>query len=74
MQMQEAEWLRRSWGDKSCDHPDFDKEYYGGMTADDYVCTQCGRELSRAQVDEIRARQSREHAEERKQRETDEKK
>lgn len=60
MQMKEAESLRRSWGDKPCDHPDFSKEYYGGMTADDYVCTQCGRELSKGQVEEIRARQRQE--------------
>jgi hypothetical protein len=43
MQFDKALELRRRWGDKSCDHPEFEKEYYLGAQTGDYVCTVCGK-------------------------------
>lgn len=43
MQHEEKEQIRRAWGDKPCDHPSVDKEYYFGADTGDKVCTQCGR-------------------------------
>ena len=48
MKWEDAEYLRKTWGDKECSHPDVDKEYFGGMETD-YVCTTCGKEFSRAE-------------------------
>jgi hypothetical protein len=44
-----AEKLKDSWGDKPCDHPHLEKEYYTGAFLTNYVCTRCGREFSIAQ-------------------------
>jgi len=43
MQTTDAEKLRKAWGDKPCNHPKLEKEYYLGTATDDYVCTQCGK-------------------------------
>ncbi|MDT3417203.1 hypothetical protein QO009_003098 [Brevibacillus aydinogluensis] len=43
MQMEDAARLREKWGDKPCDHPYLDKEYYLGGQTGDYVCIQCGK-------------------------------
>jgi hypothetical protein len=42
MQMEKAKRLREQWGDKPCDNPRFDKEYYLGADTGDKVCTICG--------------------------------
>lgn len=42
MQTNKAAELRRIWGNKTCDHPNLEKEYYNGASTGDYVCTQCG--------------------------------
>jgi hypothetical protein len=42
MQYEEARELERKWGDKPCDHPHLEKEYYLGASTGDYVCTRCG--------------------------------
>jgi len=42
MDVQDAEKIRKQWGDKPCDHPHLEKEYYLGAATGDYVCTQCG--------------------------------
>lgn len=42
MQIKEAAALRKSWGDKPCDHPALSKEYHFGSATGDYVCTTCG--------------------------------
>lgn len=47
MQHAEAQKLRKSWGDKPCDHKHIEKEYYLGSDTMDYVCTTCGREFTR---------------------------
>lgn len=43
MQMIEAQRLRDAWGEKPCDHPKLEREYYLGVSTGDYVCTQCGK-------------------------------
>lgn len=44
LRMSEIAELRRRWGNKPCNHPDYTKEREdkGGKTGD-YVCTQCGK-------------------------------
>lgn len=49
MQMDKIKELRKEWGDKPCDHPGVEKEYYLGTQTGDYVCTQCGRTKSNKQ-------------------------
>lgn len=53
MQMEDAQRLRREWGDRLCAHPSFDKEYYLGAQTGDYVCEQCGEDFTADEVDEI---------------------
>ena len=53
MQAAKARELRKEWGDKPCDHPDVDKEYYLGAQTGDYVCTQCGKEFSRGDYEGV---------------------
>lgn len=43
MQMNEAYRRQREWGDKPCDHPAIEAEYYLGAHTGDHVCTVCGR-------------------------------
>jgi hypothetical protein len=45
MQMSEAAKLQEAWGDKPCNHPSSEREYYLGSHTGDDVCTQCGRSL-----------------------------
>jgi hypothetical protein len=44
MDMKAATELRKSWGDKPCDHPHIVKEDPGpyGQWSGDWVCTRCG--------------------------------
>jgi len=42
MQFDEAQRLRKEWGNKPCDHPTIEKEFYLGTGTGDYVCTKCG--------------------------------
>jgi hypothetical protein len=53
MQSKRAEALRREWGDKPCEHPDFDREYYLGTETGDYVCTRCGEAFTRAEKERV---------------------
>jgi hypothetical protein len=41
-----AQKLKESWGNKPCDHPHFEKEYYAGAFLINWVCTQCGKEFT----------------------------
>lgn len=43
MQNREALRLQEQHGDKQCDHPGLEKEFYNGMATGDYVCTTCGK-------------------------------
>jgi hypothetical protein len=57
MQSSEAEALRNSWGDKPCDHPNIDKEYYLGAQTGDFNCVQCGATFfSRAEWEAARVK------------------
>lgn len=38
--------VKESWGDKPCDHPHIEKEYYSGAFLTNWICTQCGKEFS----------------------------
>jgi hypothetical protein len=42
MQQSEAEELRKTWGDRPCEHHDLVQEYHLGTGTGDYVCTRCG--------------------------------
>ena len=54
MQFEKAKQKRKDWGDKTCDHPSIEKEYYLGAQTSDYVCTQCGAEFTKSEKDKIR--------------------
>jgi transcription initiation factor IIE alpha subunit len=45
--------LKESWGEKPCDHPHLEKEYYTGAYLTNFVCSQCGQEFTIAQKMEI---------------------
>ena len=58
-----AHKLKDSWGDKPCNHPHLEKEYYTGAFLTNYVCSQCGKEFTIAQkleMDQMRKKASRE--------------
>lgn len=44
MQHNKAQELVKEWGDKPCEHPHIEKEYYLGAQTGDYVCTTCGEQ------------------------------
>ena len=56
MQHEQAERLRKHWGNRPCDHPDFVKEYHLGAPTGDYVCTQCGHAMRKSEVQEFQKR------------------
>lgn len=58
MQYDDAKRLREDWGDKPCDHPNFEKEYYLGAHTMDYVCSTCGRDFTGQERDEILAKRN----------------
>jgi hypothetical protein len=45
--------IKEEWGNKPCNHPEFEKEYYTGAFLLNYVCTQCGMEFTVSQKLEI---------------------
>jgi hypothetical protein len=52
--------LKESWGEKPCDHPHLEKEYYAGAFLINYICSQCGKEFTIAQkleMDQARKKQ-----------------
>ena len=46
MEYLEAQRIKAEWGDKPCDHPHLEKEYYVGAFLTNYVCTTCGKEFT----------------------------
>lgn len=57
MEYYAAQRLKDSWGNKPCDHPHLEKEYYVGAFLINYVCTHCGKEFTIArkfEMDEAR--------------------
>jgi hypothetical protein len=61
MQWKDAEKLREIWGDKPCEHPNYDKEYYLGADTMDKVCTQCGQVLNAKEIEVIKHRRNQHH-------------
>lgn len=55
MEYIEAQKVKAAWGDKPCDHPYLEKEYYSGAFLTNYVCTKCGREFTIPQKMEMYA-------------------
>lgn len=55
MQHEEAKRLKEAWGNKHCDHPSFEKEYYLGADTMDFVCSTCGADFTRAEKEKIEA-------------------
>ena len=64
MDIKKGQRLREEWGDKPCDHPNFEKETQGAPISGlryvesktgDYICTQCGETFTKAEKDEIEA-------------------
>ncbi len=65
MEYYAAQKLKDSWGEKPCDHPHLEKEYYSGAFLINYVCIRCGKEFSIAaklEMDEERKKISRDLA------------
>lgn len=61
MNTKKAEILRKTWGDKPCNHPSFEKETFpatyetGGVETKtgDYVCSQCGECFTKEEMEQI---------------------
>ncbi len=49
-----AKKVREEWGNKPCDHPEIEKEYYADTHTLDYVCKQCGKEFNVLEMLETR--------------------
>jgi hypothetical protein len=47
--------VKESWGNKQCNHPHLEKEYYAGAFLINYICTQCGKEFTIAQKFDLEA-------------------
>jgi hypothetical protein len=58
MQMEQAKRKRAAWGDKPCDHPHLDKEYYRGAQTGDYACLQCGASFMYDEMDAMRKKRA----------------
>jgi hypothetical protein len=55
-----AQKVKDTWGEKPCNHPHLEKEYYTGAFLTNYVCTQCGKEFSipqKLELDQERKKQ-----------------
>jgi len=53
MEYYTAQKIKMEWGEKPCDHPHLEREYYSGAFLTNYVCVECGTEFSIAQKMEI---------------------
>jgi hypothetical protein len=53
MEYYSAQKIRDEWGNKHCDHPHIEREYYAGAFLTNYVCVFCGKEFTIAQKLEI---------------------
>ena len=58
MDINKGKRLREEWGDKPCNHPNFEKETQGAPMSNlgyvenktgDYICTQCGEVFTKAE-------------------------
>jgi len=53
MEYYTAEKLKKSWGNKPCDHQKLEKVYYSGAFLINYACTICGADFTIAQKMEM---------------------
>ena len=53
MQYKKAKEIRDNWGDKTCEHPKFEKEYYLGADTGDLICIECGKEFTKNEIEII---------------------
>jgi transposase-like protein len=53
MEYIDAQKIKAAWGEKPCDHPHLEKEYYSGAFLTNYVCTLCGKEFTIPQKMEL---------------------
>jgi uncharacterized Zn ribbon protein len=44
-----AQKVKEAWGNKPCNHPHIEREYYTGAFLTNYICVQCGQEFTIAQ-------------------------
>jgi hypothetical protein len=51
MQTDRARLLRQVWGDKPCSHPRIEEEYNLGYETGDYLCTTCGKEFPKSEIE-----------------------
>ncbi len=58
IQAKKAAELRRKWKNKSCDHPDFGREYMNSIHTGDYICVKCGECFTGEEVREIEEKRS----------------
>ena len=57
MEYYAAQKVKVSWGNKPCDHPRLEKEYYVGAYLVNWVCTTCGKEFTisdKLELDQMR--------------------
>ncbi len=53
MQTYRANRLKEEWGDKPCNHPVLEKEFYIDIPTKEYVCTTCGDVFTKAEMMKI---------------------
>ncbi|MBK9389896.1 MAG: hypothetical protein IPN68_06785 [Bacteroidetes bacterium] len=53
MEYYTAQKVKDAWGNKPCDHPHIEREYYSGAFLTNYICVQCGKEFTIAQKLEL---------------------
>lgn len=56
MQYDRAKDISDNWGNKPCDHPNIEKEYYLGSQTGDFICSQCGKVFSNREQWELERR------------------
>ena len=42
------------WGNKPCEHPKLEKEYYLGSDTGDYVCTTCIESFGPSEMEKLK--------------------
>ncbi len=61
MRGEKALQIQDDWGDKPCEHPDYDREILFGCSTGDYVCVQCGRCLTNEEMEAIKTKRKKQH-------------
>ena len=61
MRAEKALQLQNAWGNKPCEHPNYDREILFGCATGDYICVQCGRCLSDVEIETIKTKRKKQH-------------